>query len=643
MRDRYKQAHLGRIRSFIHASYPDYAQSVINRADMAMQGKQVLLGTRGQWLLVGNPPEWHDNKVNNNGYVWMLNRMNHWLYLTDAYLLTEERKYLDQVLLEMLDWIESCPAPALTTDLEQAHRVYTSVDPWRQLEVGERMGNVWPVVLNIMSTVPGMLDNAWPVIIKSIEEHGRILREVCPLLWPEADHNYYLTEMWGLFSIACSFPELEQSAEWGAFAIKELERCMLSQFSRDGGQLEGCPSYHNFTSIHMGKVALLASCSGAALSEAFHNRFCKLMEYGLQACRPTGQVVPIGDSSADDLAAVTISLGALYLGETRGVQLLQSLMGADRYTRALLPYLFQYPELLELVLSSQDQASVELERSWLPRTFWDRELNHVSMRSDWTNQALSVFFACKTPVYNGHSHIDPAGFDLTAWGKPLLVDPGCYSYWWLEERRKFKSAAWHNVLTVNEQDPFEYISTWSYGPQQLGIIESAEDKGEWMRSSAVHYNYDPVVHRRDLIVVPNQFVLVLDEVSGLSEADTIQLNWHFNAIEGEWDSSRQLAYSSNEEGNAAIWSVGALLEGRWEDGSISDRTDELRPSRRMIMTDCESRDSLRRYASLIVAFPGKIEEGILQLLQIEEGADGGAVCTIILQENRYSFAYRKET
>lgn len=219
--------------NFIRRYSPDYIQRTMHSADMALQGKLILSGTRGQWLVVGNPPEWHDNKVNNNGYIWMLNRMNHWLILTYAYLFSNQRKYIDRVLLELLDWIESCPAPALTVDVKEAQRVYGSVDPWRQLEVGERVGNVWPFVIRVMDQIPGMLDSARPTILKSILDHGRILREVCPKFWPNADHNYYLTEMWGLYSIALNFPALEESAEWGHSLNRSLSVvCPLSSLNR---------------------------------------------------------------------------------------------------------------------------------------------------------------------------------------------------------------------------------------------------------------------------------------------------------------------------------------------------------------------------------------------------------------------------
>ncbi|KGE18764.1 alginate lyase family protein [Paenibacillus wynnii] len=629
------------VSNYIRRHSQDYLQETLYAADMALMGKQILSGTRGQWLLVGSPPDWHDNKVNNNGYVWMLNRMHHWLILTQAYLLTNERKYIDCVLTELLDWIQSCPAPLLTTNTEDAQRLYNSVDPWRQLEVGERMGNIWPFVIRIMEQIPGMLDSVKPTILKSIYEHGRILREVCPKLWPDADHNYYLTEMWGLFSLAMNFTELEESAEWSQFALQELERCMLSQFSSQGGQLEGCPSYHNFTSVHMGKVVLLARQNGLTLSDTFVEKFRHAMHYCIQTCRPTGQVVPWGDSSADYHAAITISLGALYLGEQQPARLLQSLMGVEEFRNTLTSHLFDHPELLNLIeLSDNLSDPVRRANEDLPRTFWDKELHQVSLRSDWSKKALSVFFVCRSPVYNGHAHIDPSSFDFTAWGRPLVVDPGRYNYWWQEERRKFKSAAWHNTLTINGKDPFEYLSSWEYGPQKPGDIENVVDGGDWIRTSAVHYNYEPAVHRRDLVLFTDKFLLVLDEVSGLIEQDTIQLNWHLDALKADWDQDRQIAYTQGNEVNVAIWTTGASLSGEEQKANISDRMDHLRPSTRIVMSDLGDTSGIRRYASVILPYRSEFQREQLEYLEVVSGADQ-AFCKIRLHNVNYEIPFHR--
>jgi len=49
----------------------------------------------------------------------------------------------------------------------------------------------------------------------------------------------------GLLRLACTFPEFQASRQWQTHALRELERCAMAQLTEDGGQIEGCPSYHN--------------------------------------------------------------------------------------------------------------------------------------------------------------------------------------------------------------------------------------------------------------------------------------------------------------------------------------------------------------------------------------------------------------
>lgn len=92
------------------------------------------------------------------------------------------------------------------------------------------------------------------------------------------------------------------------------------------------------------------------------------------------------------------------------------------------------------------------------------------LRTGWTRDALSVFFAARSPVNNGHAHIDPMGFDFTALGRPLVVDPGRYTYREDADRRAYKSADWHNTLTIDGRPPFEYLGAWAYSPQKEARI-----------------------------------------------------------------------------------------------------------------------------------------------------------------------------
>ena len=128
----------------------------------------------------------------------------------------------------------------------------------------------------------------------------KILRKVSPLLWPKADHNHFLMECLGILTTALYFPELREAEEWKSFAIDGIERCCLAQLTEDGGQIEGCPSYHNGCMFWFGLAVVLAKRFHFKFSDQYMELFRRNLDYSIYSLRPTGKCVPVGDSHANN-------------------------------------------------------------------------------------------------------------------------------------------------------------------------------------------------------------------------------------------------------------------------------------------------------------------------------------------------------
>ena len=63
---------------YLNAQFPTFAASLIQSADEALEGRLILPGTMAETYFVGDPPDWTANPVDDNEYVWSLNRMGHW-------------------------------------------------------------------------------------------------------------------------------------------------------------------------------------------------------------------------------------------------------------------------------------------------------------------------------------------------------------------------------------------------------------------------------------------------------------------------------------------------------------------------------------------------------------------------------------
>ncbi len=273
----------------IKKEFPRLKSDTIRQADMALKGMLVLPGTVGKPYFVGNPPCWPDNPVNDNEYVWGLNRMAHWVPLLRAYSLTGEEIYAQKVVDELRDWIESCPRISQASPHE-----FHGVHPWRSLEVGIRMFSSWPLV------IPHLLGSEFlgPEVLadyaSSVFEHGEVLYRICPQLWPKADHNHYLMENLGLLTLSCLFPEFSTAETWKAHAMHELERCAAAQITEEGGQIEGCPHYHSGCIGWLALALSTAKSNGEEFSPEFISKIKNGIDYSMYALRPSGTGVPWG-------------------------------------------------------------------------------------------------------------------------------------------------------------------------------------------------------------------------------------------------------------------------------------------------------------------------------------------------------------
>lgn len=67
----------------------DNVEEILDKAKQEYNGFHVLPGTMNQPHFVGNPPQWYENPVGDEEYVWVLNRVGYWKDFIIAYVLTD--------------------------------------------------------------------------------------------------------------------------------------------------------------------------------------------------------------------------------------------------------------------------------------------------------------------------------------------------------------------------------------------------------------------------------------------------------------------------------------------------------------------------------------------------------------------------
>jgi hypothetical protein len=623
--------------ALIRERLPELAAQTIADANQTLAGRLVLPGTGAQPYFVGNPPDWFANPVNDNEYRWLLNRHGHWRNLLGAYSLTEDRRYGEKVVQEVRDWIARVARPPIELDPDVARPIFRGISPWRLLETGIRMFESWPLILEHVIDCDLMTPELLAEYVTSLYEHGEALAEVSPVLFPDADHNMHIMQNLGLLTIATNVPELKTAEVWKAQAIRELERSARVQITDGGGQIEGCPHYHNVCLHYLSRAQSILNGIGERLSDGYADLVKRGLDYSVHAFRPSGTGVPWGDSDAD-LRAVTAAFHAgLAFGHWEPLQRLTVLAGREAARDECLKSVWRNPHLPVFLREFEQSSSPPATP--LPTVVWHRKLGQVTMRTDWTRDALSLFFACHTPTStSGHAHIDPMGFDFTALGSPLVVDPGRYCYRRDDDRRTFKTAAYHNTLTIDRTDPYPYLESGRNGRPKYGDIVWVQEDDGLQAAEAVHHNYEPAIHRRVVAIVGGAFLLVLDHVRDLGAERSVQIYYHLDSPDVTWNPDQRVSTTANPDVNVAVFASpnvrGTLLEGR-----VSDFLDVARPSTRLCLEDATPpSETTRIYAAVIVPYRATASAPSLTVFDL--ALDGAQIrCWFTLNGRTYVFVW----
>lgn len=639
--------HLTETASFLAKHIPDLKNKIVHEADLALEGMLILPGSGGEPIFVGNPPKWKENPTPRKDIeaVYVLNRMEHWKTLLEAFLLTGEGKYARKVTSELMDWIRTVKRPDLPSfgdpvagAAELRYRFDAGDErfaPWRSLEAGFRMFQSWYLIPACLEGTPYMTDKIRTELEESVREHLEVLAAVSPLLYPEADHNHYLMEMFGLFFASCRWCSLPLSGEQKKLAMRELKRCVLRQYGKEGGQLEGCPHYHNECLVLLMRSLLEAGKNGISFDRDYEERIAGALVYSLHTCRPTGVNVPWGDSDASTAPVKSALYGWYAFGDAAPVEAVKRLAGPKILNEVFEATIWDcpHPERFQEILGGEGKTFT------LPETAWFRTLSQACVRSSWDREALSVFFACRLPVQNEHAHMDPGGFDFTAYGRNMIADPGRYTYNEIPERRLFKSAFSHSTLTVNGCEPFEYRSSWAYGMQGQGSVTHAAWDSEncgLFRMEAVH-RFDGFVHRRTVAAgfwEPRPFLAVLDRVEGLKKEDSITLHFHVNSTRAG-EQAGGLVFG-NEGGGPSLL-IGWAGEGKaiLRAGFISEEMDRRRPSLILDYLEPEGeRKKIRYFATVLVPLRPGESAGLRGIRVGEEGAH------LVLEGRAYHISWK---
>ena len=482
-------------------------------------------GPKIDWAF--NPTTQPDSKWPvNHEWTWQLSRHEVWLALARAYTATGDEKYAREFVDELRGWVHDCPVP-----VDAAANVPLS--RWRTIEAGIRMYRTWPGTFFAFLHAKAMDDDALVLMVKSCVEHAQYLMKF------HMHGNWLTMESNGLYHVGALFPEFKDAALWRETAIGRLYAELDAQVYPDGAQMELAPGYHGVAVENFLGPVRLVPLTGFETPKDYLAKIERTFNYFLYSMQPTRQTPPLNDSSAGDVQR-WMATGAEFFPKRDDFRWVAT-DGAEGKPPAQTSYEFPYAGQL------------------IMRSGWDRSAVWLCMDAG--------------PYGMGHQHEDKLSIILTAFGKPLLVEGGTYTYDASPWRRYVLSSRAHNVVLVDGQEQArrkEPAGTWVVKTPLPHVWKSdaARDDAEAAYTEGWGSKAERIArHTRHVTFVRPDFFIVTDTLESLDgKPHQYEALFHLDADNAAIDGLR--VATQNAGPNLAILAAGAdsvrIIKGQKE-------------------------------------------------------------------------------
>ncbi len=313
---------------------------------------------------------------------------------------------------------------------------------------------------------------------------------LCQNLHPARNHR--TLELYAIFLTAVVFPEFSRARDWLDFSLQRIFDNILTDLLDDGVQCELSTDYHHIVLKNYLCIRRLAKLNHIDFPASIDDRLVRALEFSMYVHRPDGTIPSLSDG---DSRSFTDLLG----------------MGAKLYRR----------EDMRFVASAGGQGTPPWHRSV---SFEDS--GYYILRSNWQadgetfQDARYLVFDCGPLGAGNHGHLDLLNIEISAFGRPLVVDPGRYSYcesgdtnW----RVRFRGTAYHNTVQVDGLEQTRYLpgkhkyKIQGPAPQHQLLVNHHENDFDLLAGRASSTEYD-VVHERYLFFIDQRYWVCLDNL-----------------------------------------------------------------------------------------------------------------------------------
>ena len=322
-----------------------------------------------------------------------------------------------------------------------------------------------------------------------------------------SERNHRTLELYGLLVVALSLPGLDPDGELRSFAIDALTENLLTDILPDGVQRERSTHYHLIAMRSFVGAVENARRVGLELPPAYLERLGRAVDFGLHCHRPDGEIPALSDADGGSHAGVLL-LSAEVLGRPDAAYV------ATQGARGVAP--------------AARHASFPIGGYFVQRSGWG------GPQCAYADERFLILDA--GPLGDGgHGHYDLLSVEASAAGRPLVMDPGRFTYSEAGEqnwRRHFKQTAAHSTVCVDGLDQQPYRRGRPQGPlAEAHLVRRVGTEGlDLVCAEATSPAYD-ATHRRSVVFVGGEYWLIADYLESPQPHD-YQLRWHLSPEAG---------------------------------------------------------------------------------------------------------------
>ncbi len=419
------------------------------------------LGVEPDWLTDDLPPdeEWRIE--------W--SKFYYGLDLAHAFRKTGQASFMRTWERLVSSWIAQVPVGWDTSDVT-ARRIQNWIYAWQEIAAAP--------------SYSGLSDRLAERLLGSIGEQAAYVRAT---LSPERNHR--TLELYALFIVAIALPELDPEGRLLAFAMNELERALQAEFRSDGVHREASTHYHLIALRSFLGARENTRRFGLRFSGEFGTALGRACDFALHCRRPDGAIPALSDADSGSYAELLELAGEL---EGR-------------------------PDLLYAATGGARGAPPRRRHASFP------EGGYFVQRSGWGEGRTELrderflIFDCGPLGDGGHGHYDLLSLEIAAGGRPLVLDPGRYTY---SEgptnlRRWFKGTAAHNTVCVDGLDQTPYRRGRPEGPVAQGhFLGRLTLPGVDLLAGRAESPAYEAVHTRVIAFVADRYWIVEDRLQG---------------------------------------------------------------------------------------------------------------------------------